>query len=167
MRPDDGRVLIRTTDASVAEARRILELERSALAEHDVPGDLSLTGGSSVAGLLTKGDIDLHLRVRPEDFTVAIERLRILYRPVHLGIWTETLAAFERQGKPPVGVAVTVIDTDHDRRFIAGWRRLGFDPVLRNQYNALKSAGGDYEAAKSNFFSRIAADPGAGAGSQK
>ena len=55
-----------TTAATVERARAVFEVHRDRLREHGVPGELELTGGSSVAGLLTKGDIDLLRRVYAE-----------------------------------------------------------------------------------------------------
>ena len=37
---------------------------------------LQLTGGSSVPGALTGGDVDLHLRVEPAAFRATVHRLR-------------------------------------------------------------------------------------------
>ena len=44
----------------------VLARESRRLAELGVPGELVLVGGCSVPGALTRGDVDLHLRVPPE-----------------------------------------------------------------------------------------------------
>ncbi|TDN90809.1 GrpB family protein [Microbacterium sp. BK668] len=147
-----------TTAASVAAARGILEREQDLLARQDVPGTLTLIGGSSLPGLVTKGDIDLHLRVRPADFEAATRRLPPRYRPVHLEIWTEAFATFERDGAPPIGVALTVLGSEHDRRFVRSWQRMAVDAAARAAYNAVKRAGGDVEDAKSRFFDALVDD---------
>ena len=144
-----------TNAETVAEARRILERERRALSEAGVPGELTLTGGSSIEGLLTKGDIDLHLRVREDEFEAAKGALTRLYRAVLAEIWTPSFATFERAAVPPIGVALTVVDTEHDRRFVRSWERMRTDASARAAYNALKRAGGDVEDAKSRFFDSL------------
>lgn len=150
-----GQVPMFVTDAaSVFRADAIAAAVRALLAAHAVPGELSLTGGSSLPGLLTKGDIDLHLRVRADRFESAVERLRAVAGAVHPEIWTRTFATFERTDEPAVGIAVTVIGCGHDIRFTSGWARLAEDPDARDEYNALKRAE-EYEDAKSEFFDRI------------
>src|SRR3954471_2948401 len=53
----------------LADIARAVHLEVTALLNRlDIPGTLELTGASSTPGALTKGDIDLHLRVEPGDF---------------------------------------------------------------------------------------------------
>jgi uncharacterized protein len=130
------------------EQRRLLEA-------HGIPGELSLTGGSSIEGLLTKGDIDLHLRVTEGEFLDALDALPRLLAPVRREIWTPSFAVCEHDGEPPVGVAVTVIDSEHDRRFVVSWRQMRTDEAARQAYNALKLAGGDVEEAKSRFFDSL------------
>jgi GrpB-like predicted nucleotidyltransferase (UPF0157 family) len=141
-----------TTAETVARARRILASERSKLVRGKVPGELSLTGGSSLEGLLTKGDIDLHLRVADSDFAVAVERLSGIYSAARPEIWTSRFAVFEQPSAPPVGVAVTVIGSEHDTRFLRSWDRLGSDQTVREQYNLLKRTSRDVEGSKSRFF---------------
>ncbi|QIG38783.1 hypothetical protein G5T42_04185 [Microbacterium sp. 4R-513] len=141
-----------TTADSVAQARGILAREQEALAKAGVPGVLGLTGGSSLEGLVTKGDIDLHLRVQPAEFELAKQALVPRYRPVHLDIWTGSFATFERDAQPPIGIALTVVGSEHDHRFTTSWDRMRTDAAARAAYNALKRAGGDVEHAKSRFF---------------
>ncbi|GGE94133.1 GrpB family protein [Mycetocola zhadangensis] len=144
-----------TTGESVANALSVLQNHRLALTRAGVPGELTLTGGSSIAGLLTKGDIDLHLRVAPDDFAVAITQLPLLYRAALREIWTPTFAVFEQASEPPVGVAVTVVGTEHDVRFVESWKRMRTDEAARHRYNALKADGGDMEEGKSRFFDAL------------
>jgi uncharacterized protein len=149
-----------TTAETVARAHALLEHHRANLAREGIPGELTLTGGSSIEGLITKGDIDLHLRVAPDEFASAIAALPHLFAPARPEIWTPSFATFERASNPPVGVAVTVVDTEHDRRFVASWRRMQSDHRARERYNELKLAGGDVETAKSLFFDALVAGGG-------
>jgi GrpB-like predicted nucleotidyltransferase (UPF0157 family) len=155
--------MLTTDDASVRRARAITETVSKLLEEHGVPGELTLTGGSSLPGLVTKGDIDLHLRVRRADFDRAVARLDAVAGAAHPEIWTSTFATFERTEEPSVGIAVTVSGCEHDIRFTSGWAHLRENPHAREAYNALKLTA-DYEGAKSRFFDTIshAATPDAG-----
>jgi len=148
------------SDAITEEARAVrTEVERR-LAGLGIPGRLELTGPASMPGVLTKGDIDLHLRVTGlATFAAVTERLGELYARASPEAWAATLAVFEVPGDRPIGLAVTPVDSEHDRRFRRCWVRLREEPVLLGEYNAMKESafgGRSYEALKSAFFSRIA-----------
>ena len=147
-----------TDEASVERAQGIAKVVSDLLEEQGVTGELRLTGGSSLPGLVTKGDIDLHLRVAAERFEDVVERLRGVADAAHPEIWTATFATFERTEEPSVGIAVTVIGCEHDTRFTTGWAHLAGDANARSEYNALKRTS-QYDDAKSRFFDRISGSP--------
>ena len=142
-------------------AYAILAAEKARLAPLLPRHELVLTGGSSVPGALTKGDVDLHLRVAPADFAAAVSALRGVYAVVLPDIWQDTLATFAVPAAPlPTGVAVTPVGSGHDVRFRRTWQLLAGDARLLAAYNAVKRAGdGDYEQRKSAFFDRLLAGP--------
>ncbi|MGW4948031.1 hypothetical protein ACWEOZ_41305 [Actinoplanes sp. NPDC004185] len=144
----------------IGTAREILAHERSRLADRLGEHELVLVGGSSVPAALTKGDVDLHLRVPPAGFGPAVAGLREIYAVVHPEIWQESLATFEVPGAPlPTGVAVTPVGSEHDTRFRRGWQLLAADPALVEAYNAMKlrhrDRPGEYEQRKSAFFDML------------
>jgi GrpB-like predicted nucleotidyltransferase (UPF0157 family) len=146
------------SDGLLDQARRTRRDVAAALATLGVPGELVLTGAASVPGALTKGDIDLHLRVPQECFDAVVARLRQVYPVASPHAWAATLAVYEVPGPRPTGLAVTPLDSEHDRRFVNAWRSLRHSPALLGEYNALKSAAAgtaDYERRKSDFFTRI------------
>ena len=124
-----------------------------------IDGEVLLTGGASVPGALTKGDVDLHLRVPPASFGSAVDRLRTEYPTASPSAWAGTLAVFDVPASRPTGLAVTPAGSEHDVRFSKAWQRLRTDPALLEEYNDLKRAAfGDasYEERKSAFFTRLA-----------
>jgi GrpB-like predicted nucleotidyltransferase (UPF0157 family) len=153
--------VLRASDDLLPAARRILAEQRRVLREAGVPGELVLVGGSSVPGALTRGDVDLHLRVQPADFSAAVEALRRTHSVVHPEIWGPTLATFEATDTAlPTGIAVTPVGSEHDLRFTRTWKLLRAQPALVAEYNAVKLAedgpGGEgYEERKSAFFDRV------------
>jgi uncharacterized protein len=146
------------SDDVLEEARQTRDRVAAALAEGAVPGDLELTGASGTPGVLTKGDIDLHLRVTPDRFADAVRRLGDAY---HVGsplAWGATLAVFALPGPRPTGLAVTPVGSEHDLRLVRSWREIRLRPDLREAYNRLKRASwrsADYEDQKSAFFTRV------------
>jgi hypothetical protein len=152
---------LRASDDLLPDALRILAEQRDLLRDAGVPGELVLEGGSSVPGALTRGDVDLHLRVPPADFPAAVGKLRRSHAIVHPEIWGPTLATFEATGTTrSIGIAVTPVGSEHDLRFTRTWQLLRADPDLVAEYNAAKLAedgprGEGYEERKSAFFDRV------------
>ncbi len=118
------------------------------------------TGGTSVKGVLTTGDVDLQVRTERDTFESARDALCELYEPLHRDTWHSDSAYFTAAyDDPPVEVALTVIGTLDDLHHGAAWQHIAEDPTLIADYNALKRAheGGspdEYDAAKREFFYR-------------
>jgi len=139
----------------------------SAFAEHErriserLPNvEISHTGGTSVLGVLTSGDVDLQVRTERHSFPSARDVLCELYEPLYPEAWHSDSAYFVAAAAiPRVEVALTVIGTLDDLHHGAAWQRIAADPELIEKYNALKRTheGGsahDYNAAKRDFFHR-------------
>ena len=116
-------------------------------------------GGTSVPGLLTSGDVDLHVRVAKESFEPALEQLSDLYEPFHRDAWSpgESAFFFAPNAQPPVEIALTAIGSRDDFHHGEAWDRIAADLSLIERYNDLKrqNEGGsqdDYDAAKRTFF---------------
>jgi GrpB-like predicted nucleotidyltransferase (UPF0157 family) len=126
-----------------------------------VPGiEIEHIGATSLPDGLTKGDVDVNLRVTPEQFDHVISTLSW-----HLDIaqphnWTAACASFSDDRRAlPVGVQVTVTGSDAD--FLVTLRdRLAGDARLRQDYSLIKqqnaTAGADaYWSAKNDFLRQI------------
>jgi hypothetical protein len=142
------------------EAVAVVDAERAALRDGGVPGELVWTGGSSVPGALTRGDVDLHLRVPPEQFAAAVALVGRDHAVVHPEIWCATLATFAVDAPLPAGLAVTPVGSEHDVRFTRAWQLLRDDPRLLAEHNRLKAEADlldpeRYEDLKSAFFTRL------------
>lgn len=143
-------------DAAVAIRQR----ERARLRTLGLPGTLVLVGGTSVAGALTRGDVDLHLRVPRDAFPATVAALEAIYDIVRPDIWAPTLATFSVQAALPTGLAATPVGSVHDVRFTRTWQLLAADPALVAEYNAVKTlldgpSGTHYEDRKSAFFDHV------------
>lgn len=116
------------------------------------------TGGTSVRGVLTGGDVDLHVRTGAESFPAARTVLSELYEPLYPEAWHSESAYFVAPDtEPRVEIALTVVGSLDDLHHGEAWQRIAADPELIDEYNALKRAheGGspdDYNAAKRAFF---------------
>jgi GrpB-like predicted nucleotidyltransferase (UPF0157 family) len=141
-------------DAFECERARLLALLPAAEVLH--------TGGTSIPSALTRGDLDVQVRVAPADFVSARDKLSGAYASYQPETWTDEFATFVRaDAQVDTGVALTAVGGEHDRRFLIAWRRLRSDPHLLADYNALKEAHAGstdddlYRAAKSAFFDRL------------
>jgi GrpB-like predicted nucleotidyltransferase (UPF0157 family) len=141
------------------EARRACRRVEADLSRAGVPGRVLVTGPACTPGVLTRGDIDLQLRISPQLFERAVRDIRAIYPPASLHSWAPTLAVFDVPADRPTGLAVTPVGSPHDIRFTIAWDRLRREPGLLREYNALKTehyGSPAYEERKSAFFSRIA-----------
>ena len=90
------------SDAITADAHAIRAEVEQDLAGLGVPGRVELTGAASLPGVLTKGDIDLHLRVtEPGAFPGVVALLSDHFQPASREAWAGTLAVFEVPGRRP------------------------------------------------------------------
>jgi len=138
---------------------RILRLLPHAQIEH--------VGATSIPGALTKGDLDVLVRVGSHDFDAAVQRLRGLYAIHQPANWTATLASFvdREAADPPVGVQLVVAGSPDDRMFGTFRDAMIRAPQLLVEYNALKLRhdGDDYERytdAKGRFVCEVLARAG-------
>jgi GrpB-like predicted nucleotidyltransferase (UPF0157 family) len=123
------------------------------------------TGGTSVPGALTRGDLDIHVRVSADDFCEACDTLISVYVEYRPEMWTAEFVTFVAPNASiATGIALTAVGGEHDRRFLVAWERLKRDPLLLGKYNELKLEyegapdADSYKAAKSAFFTALCSD---------
>ncbi len=124
----------------------VAEIAAAAFAEHErrirrfLPkSEVRHTGGTSVKGVLTTGDVDLQVRTERHDFESARDALGELYEPLHRDAWHSDGAYFTAaDADPPVEVALTVIGTLDDLHHGDAWREIADSPTLIAEYNAAK-----------------------------
>ncbi|BDG47393.1 GrpB family protein [Parageobacillus sp. KH3-4] len=126
--------------------------------------DVQHVGSTAIPNSLTKGDLDIQVRVPAEMFNAAVEKLSTLYAINEGSVQTDYFRAFQDDTFDlPLGVQLTVIDSKLD----VFWK---FREVLlandayRAEYDELKKAyeGKSMEAyreAKQRFFARLMETP--------
>jgi uncharacterized protein (TIGR00369 family) len=121
-------------------------------------------GATALAGGLTKGDLDLCVRVPPAAFEAAEAILAGRFARNEGSIHTRDFAAFEdRGGEPPLGVQLTAQGGAFDD-FLLQRDALLADVELHREYTALKRrhsghAHAAYREDKDAFFTRLGAGP--------
>jgi GrpB-like predicted nucleotidyltransferase (UPF0157 family) len=126
--------------------------------------DIQHVGSTAIPNSLTKGDLDIQVRVPAEIFTVAVEKLSALYAINEGSVQTDYFRAFQDDTTdPPLGVQLTVIDSELDI-FWKFREVLLANDTYRAEYDELKKAyeGKSMEAyreAKQRFFARLTETP--------
>jgi GrpB-like predicted nucleotidyltransferase (UPF0157 family) len=125
--------------------------------------ELHHIGATALPGALTKGDLDILVRVSPPAFPAAVEVLKPHFQIKQPANWTPAFASFgdDHGYDLPVGIQVVARDSRED--FLLFLRDYFIEnPKALEVYNRLKanhSDGGheDYWRAKDEFLSRILA----------
>jgi GrpB-like predicted nucleotidyltransferase (UPF0157 family) len=151
------------TARACERAQRLFERVSSSL-QPSLPSvaDIRHIGATAVPGCLTKGDLDIVIRVPAGEFQRVDVLLASRFARNEGSIRTENFSAFEDSSTDPhLGIQLTVIDGPRDffHRFVEALRQ---SPKLLGEYNALKCLhdGGEmaiYRAAKDAFVARVLA----------
>ena len=144
----------------VAEAFALREAQLT----HWLPfAEIEHIGSTAVPGALTKGDLDVLVRVENGEFRVAEEALAGLFVRNDGTPRTETFASFKDEAaNPPLGIQLVVRGSEWDlfSRFRDALNR---DSRLVAEYNQLKerfqnASMDEYRSGKEQFIERVLAD---------
>ncbi|WP_210468627.1 GrpB family protein [Sporosarcina sp. 6E9] len=138
--------------------------QRNLIQELIPNADVQHVGSTAVPNSLTKGDLDIQVRVSETQFNEAVKALSTVYELNDGSIKTNEFRAFKDDTKTlPLGIQLTIIGSEFD--FFWKFR----DVLLQNdqyriEYDELKKKfdGKDmevYRGAKNNFFSKIMHTP--------
>jgi GrpB-like predicted nucleotidyltransferase (UPF0157 family) len=128
-----------------------------------IPGaEVVHVGSTAVPGALTKGDLDLMVRVGAGGFEPAVRALGSAYSIHQPENWTPSFASFvdPQASDPPVGVQLVVAGSKEEAIFEPFLEALRDHPALLAEYNTLKRRldGSDYELytrVKGEFIERV------------
>jgi GrpB-like predicted nucleotidyltransferase (UPF0157 family) len=157
----ESRLTFLWSDAVAEEAAAVFAAHALRIHERLPYVEIRHHGGTSVPGLLTSGDVDLHVRADERWFEPARDLLSELYEPLFRDEWDSEVAYFVAPGtQPPVEVVLTLSGSVDDLYHGEAWQRIMADHDLAERYNALKRKyeGGsidDYKAAKRDLFHQI------------
>ncbi len=155
-------IRIRPAEELEQETRAAFELHRELLLVLLPGAEVEHVGSTAVPGALTKGDLDLVVRVDQATFPTAIGMLGSHYAAHQPKNWTPTLASFKDPSsrRPEVGVQLVVAGSHDDRLFGPFRDALVRDPALLARYNELKRGldGAEYQRyteQKGKFIERV------------
>lgn len=152
------KVVLRPVEEVSEKAEAIVAQLRGALLALVPGGELEHIGATSFGGV-TKGDVDVNLRVPGEDFAEAVETLRANYEIAQPENWAPGFASFNDYTHA-LDVGIQVTERDSERDFLLYLRERLQDPSTREQYDALKREASPlgmtkYREAKHAFLQRL------------
>jgi GrpB-like predicted nucleotidyltransferase (UPF0157 family) len=154
-----SRLRFALSDDFAAEATLTFRDHERRIRERLPYAEIRHRGGTSVRGVLTTGDVDIHVRVDGDSFESARDALSAVYEPFHRDAWSpgESAFFFVPDSRPAVEIALTVIGSRDDFHHGEAWDRIAADPGLVARYNDLKrlyegASTSEYDAAKRTFF---------------
>lgn len=155
-------VVLQSAEALQPAVQRVLEQVRPRLRRLLPDAEIDHIGATSIPGALTKGDIDLVVRVAPEAFASAIDALRGHFIVKQPDNWTAAFASFGDDGcELPLGIQLVPVAGGPD--FMTLLRdHLRTHPERLAEYNQLKAdhaaqGAESYWQAKNEFITRILA----------
>ena len=149
---EQGKFRQHAEELFLKEQKKILRVVPNADVQH--------IGSTAVPGSLTKGDLDIQVRVKQKDFDKAQNALSKMYKPNKGNPFTKTYASFKDDGaKIPLGVQLTVIGSKEDN-FTALRDILVQNKKTLEKYNALKKryqgkSMHEYRKAKGKFVEKV------------
>lgn len=117
-------------------------------------------GSSAIPNAISKGDLDIYVEVKPDQFKFAIERLKTLnFIEKQNTLRTHELCMLESLNNDDVGFQIVVTDSVFTF-FLAFKNKLINSPTLVNEYNQLKLQCShldpdQYRTIKSDFINRV------------
>ncbi|SDJ79487.1 GrpB family protein [Sediminibacillus albus] len=143
------------------KAEKMFMKHRELILQQLPKSEIHYIGSTAVRGSLTKGDVDLQVRVAQEDFSTAKKAFQNLYSINEGSYQTSFFCGFETKDDLPVGVQLTVKGSEADHF----WKTTHFfqeHPAYNETYNQLKKRfdGKDmeqYRDAKAEFLTDILA----------
>ena len=145
-------------------AQQLFEAVSNSLTDTLPPtADIRHVGATAVPGCLTKGDLDIVVRVTAEDFEAADAALALRYARNGGSFRSTDFSAFEdASNQPHLGIQLTTIDSPFDSFHLFA-ETLRQSPQLVDEYNALKRSHHGchmsvYRAAKDAFIEKVLAD---------
>ena len=156
---------IELTKASTltAQVDAILAIIRPRISALLPDADIEHIGATAIPEAITKGDLDIMVRVASKDFAVAIGRLKTIFPIKQPENWNDSFASFGDDHAYPLPLGIQLVVKDSESDFFVFIREyLTQTPTALQRYNELKqlnaSLGSEaYWQAKNQFFSEVLA----------
>ena len=141
-------------------AEELFLKERKIILRAIPSADIQHIGSTAIPGSLTKGDLDIQVRVEQKYFQKAQNALLKIYKPNKGNPPTKTYASFkDDSAKIPLGVQLTVIGSKEDNFtalrdiLVNNKKHLRAYNTLKNRYQGKPMR--EYRKAKGKFIEKV------------
>lgn len=143
------------------EAEKVFNQVQARIIQTIPNADVQHIGSTAIPGSITKGDLDVNVRVKREDFVKAVNLLKVMCEINQPENWTAEFASFKDDSSFAIdlGVQLVVIDSKTDD-FVKIRDLLRKRPDLVQKCNEMKvrfegKNMDDYRKAKVEFFENL------------
>lgn len=142
-------------------AEKLFRQEKSRILASLLKADVQHIGSTAIPGSITKGDLDINVRVARVDFSKAVELLKKLYEINQPENWSNDFASFKKDGyfDLDLGVQLVIINSKSDD-FVKIRDLLLDRPDLVEECNKMKTkfegeSMEKYRKEKADFFENL------------
>lgn len=156
-----SNVYFKSSKEYLERANKVFEDQKRRIQALLLNADIQHIGSTAIPGSITKGDLDINVRVSKNDFDKAIEVLKQLYDVNQPENWNDTFASFKDENNLGIdfGLQLSIKDSKYDD-FTKLRDVLINDPNLVQEYNQMKQkyegkGMDEYRKEKANFFQKL------------
>lgn len=154
-------VYFKPTEEFLEKANKVFDEQKNKLKKLLPKADIQHIGSTAIPGSVTKGDLDINIRVSEEDFNKAVEVLKKLYDINQPENWHDNFASFKDDTNLGIdfGAQLVVIGSKYDD-FTKLRDLLIKNPKLVEEYNQMKQkyqgkSMDEYRKEKADFFQKL------------
>ena len=155
------KVVFKVSQTFLRDSQELFNSQKKKVLEIFPNADVEHIGSTAVPNALTKGDVDLQIRILSEDFLKIRKWLDNNFQRNNEDVWSETYASFKDDENYvlPLGIQLTVIGGELDILF-QNQQALLSSPEVLDRYNELKERFqnknmDEYRKAKAEFFKNL------------
>lgn len=153
-----GNVNFKPTEEFLDKADKLFKEQKARILTIIPNAKIEHIGSTAIAGSITKGDLDINVRVLKGHFNEAVAELKKLYDINQPENWNGDFASFKNDDLD-VGIQLTVLGSKADD-FVKLRDILINNPAYLAEYNQMKQKYeskdmDEYRSAKADFFQKL------------